>query len=210
MRLYDIGKQEGPEVVHDRILTVPNLLSFARLATLPIVYLDLVNGRHLRALVLIGVFSSTDWFDGYIARRFNQVSRLGKLLDPLADRLLLATVAIGMVVGDIVPLWVMLVVIARDVILLGGAAAFMRRDIPPPPVTYLGKSATFGLMFAFPTFLLASVLAPEGQAAHELVRTIAWAMLLVALPLYYATGVQYVQWALRAMRAEQPTEPGVH
>jgi hypothetical protein len=97
VRVFDIGKKDGPEIVSDRVLTVPNLLSLARIAALPIIYLDLVAGRLIRALVLLGVFAATDWLDGYLARRFDQVSKLGKVLDPTSDRILFVVVAHGWV-----------------------------------------------------------------------------------------------------------------
>jgi RIP metalloprotease RseP len=100
VRLFDYGAKDGEPVVTDRILTIPNVLSLARMAVLPFVYWDLVQGRHLRAFILLAVFATTDWFDGYLARKLDQTSKLGKLLDPISDRVLFVVVGIGMVVEE--------------------------------------------------------------------------------------------------------------
>lgn len=193
MRVFDIGGGDGPERVSSRVLTVPNLLSFARLAILPIVFLDLVQGAHLRAFVLLVVFTSTDWFDGYIARRFDQVTRLGKLLDPLSDRVLFVVVGLGFAMGDLLPWWAVLALLARDVLVVGSGGVVLLRGGIRPEVTRLGKAATFGLMFALPAFLLASVLGEGPLEPQPLVQAVAWIVYWPSLAMYWLSGLSYTR-----------------
>ncbi|MBW3662948.1 MAG: CDP-alcohol phosphatidyltransferase family protein [Actinobacteria bacterium] len=193
MRVFDIGARDGEvEVVTDRIWTLPNILSFARIAILPLAFYDLVQDNFTRAFIVLFIFGSTDWFDGFVARRFGQVSKLGKLLDPLSDRLMIAFVGIGMIIAGLLPLWVVLVLVGRDILLVLGAAIFLARGSAPPAVTRTGKAATFGLMFAIGFFLLAAVVSPEGQLSHEGVRAVAWVLFAVNVVLYYVAAVQYI------------------
>ena len=191
MRVFDIGAKDGPEVVSDRVLTVPNLLSFARLAVLPVVYLDLVSGRHLRALILLSVFAATDWFDGYVARRFDQITRLGKLLDPLSDRILFVVVGLGFAMGGLLPWWAVAILLGRDAVLLVVVAVGVSRGRARPEVTRLGKSATFGLMFALPMFLIASVVGEGTGAPQPLWQGAAWVAFVIGAVLYWAAAADY-------------------
>lgn len=200
MRVFDVGAKEGPEVVSDRVLTIPNLLSLARLLVLPVAYLDLSSGRHVRATVLLLVFGSTDWLDGYLARRFDQVTRLGKVLDPIADRLLFVVVGVGFVVGGLLPWWPVVVLLVRDVLLLGVGALLMARGTQPPPVSRTGKAATFGLGWALWFVLLASVLGEGPRDPQPALHLIGWATLVANLILYWVAAVQYARW-LRAQRS---------
>lgn len=204
MRIFDIGAKDGPEQVSNRIFTAANVLSFVRLLALPFIYLDLVRGAetHWRAFVLLVVFVWTDWVDGYVARRFDQITKLGKLLDPIADRLLVIVVGFGMVHADLIPLWVVLVLLARDLFVLVGGIVLVRRGLTPPAVTRTGKTATFGLMFALPAFILASVLGDGPQAPQPVVQWIAWVTLIVNTALYYVAAGQYVRMVLRATRRD--------
>lgn len=205
MRIYDIGAKDGPEEVSDRVLTVANVLSFLRLLALPIIYLDLVRGSetHWRAFVLLTVFVLTDWIDGYVARRFDQVTRIGKLLDPIADRLLMIVVGFGMVQADLVPLWIVLVILARDLVVLVGGIVMVRKGMTPPAVTRIGKSATFGLMFALPAFILASVLGDGPADPQPVLQWIAWFSLIVNTILYYVAAGQYARVVVRATRSRR-------
>jgi cardiolipin synthase (CMP-forming) len=192
MRVFDIGAKEGQQAASDRILTVPNLLSLARIAVLPVVYVDLVGGRLLRALVLLLVFASTDWFDGYLARRFDQITKLGTLLDPISDRILFVVVGIGFVVADLLPLWAVLVLLIRDALVLGVGLLLMARGHAPPAVSRLGKTATFGLMFALPAFLLARVIGP-GDEPNQVLLVAAWVGFGVNAVLYWLAALGYVR-----------------
>lgn len=210
MRLFDIGAKNGPEVVTDRVVTIPNLLSFARLAVLPIIYVDLVAGRHLRALVLLAVFGSTDWLDGYLARRLDQTSRLGILLDPISDRALFAVVGVGFVVAGLLPLWIVVVILVRDVAVLAVGALLLTRGGRPPPVTRLGKSSTFGLIVALAALLVASVLGDGPRDPQPVLHAAAWAVLLVSTVLHWLSAAGYLRAVLAGRRGEgsPPTGTG--
>jgi cardiolipin synthase (CMP-forming) len=201
VRIFDIGTKDEPGEVTGRILTVPNLLSFARLAVLPIIYLDLVNGNLTRAFVLLAVFAATDWLDGYIARRFDQVSRLGQVLDPISDRVLFIVVGIGFVVAGIVPLWVVLLLLARDLaVLLVGGVLLLRGRSQLPEVTRVGKAATFGLMWAFPLWLMAAIVGDGPSDPQPTLNALAWVTYLINVVLYYLAAIGYARTVLRADR----------
>jgi cardiolipin synthase (CMP-forming) len=202
MRVYDIGgRDDGPAPeVSDRIWTWANGLSFVRLLALPLIYVDLVGERWLRAFVLLAVFSATDWFDGYIARRFDQMTKLGALLDPISDRLLFVVVGIGFVVADLLPLWAVLVVLVRDVLVMSVGLVMLARGHAPPAVTRLGKTATFGLMFALPAFLLARVLGTDAGEPNQIVLVAAWVGFAVNAVLYWLAAFGY----LRVLRRGSP------
>ncbi len=198
MRLYDLGG-DGSEQVSDRILTVPNLLSFARLLILPFLYWELASGNLLRGLLVGFVFGATDFVDGYVARRFDQVTRLGQVLDPLSDRLFIVTIAIGLVVSGLLPWWLVAAVVVRDVLLLAIGLIMMGRGGRPPPVTRLGKTATFGLMWSFVPLIAAGVVGtPEDP--EPILYVIGFAMLVASVVLYWVTAVGYA----RILRATRP------
>ncbi len=193
MRLFDAGAREGPQTVGSEVLTVANLLSFARLAVLPVIYLDLVSGRFTRALVVMFVFGATDWFDGYLARRLDQVTRLGQLLDPISDRALVVVVGVGYVVGDVMPLWAVLVVLARDVLVMAVGGVLLLRGVSPPEVTRLGKAATFGLMWSIAFFLVAVVLGEGTADPQPVVLAAAWFGYAISIVLYWLAAAQYAR-----------------
>jgi cardiolipin synthase len=145
------------EIVHDRILTVPNAITLARLLLLP-VYLWLLLGRDDRvgAAVLLGAIGATDWCDGFIARRFNQVSKLGKVFDPTVDRLLFFVGIGGILAVDGAPRWLALAVLIREVIVASITVTITALGARPVNVTWFGKAGTFALMCAFPFFLAGS------------------------------------------------------
>jgi cardiolipin synthase len=157
---------------------------------MPLVWVDIVGDRPVRALVVLAVLVSTDWIDGYVARRFDQVSRLGKVLDPISDRILIAIVVVALGVAGIVPWWALALVLLRDVVVAGIGVVMLLRGRTPPAVTRTGKAATFGLMWVFPTLLLAEAF--TGQT-RDVLRIAAFVGLAVALPLYYAAAVQYAR-----------------
>ncbi|GGI04885.1 CDP-alcohol phosphatidyltransferase family protein [Egicoccus halophilus] len=201
MRIYDLGGGGRQRAASRRIWTIPNLLSFARLAILPVVYLDLTDGRFLRAFVLLAVFAATDWLDGYLARQLDQVTELGKLLDPISDRILFVVVGIGFVVGGLLPWWVVAVLIARDLLVGLAGLALLARGGRPPDVTRLGKTATFGLMWALPMLLLAVVVGDGVAAPQPLLYWLAWALLVVNIVLYWLAAFDYARIVRRRANA---------
>ncbi len=201
MRVFDIGGGDEPAAVSDAVLTVPNVISLARLAALPLIYLDLVGGRETRALVLLAVFAATDWLDGYLARRLDQVSRLGALLDPVSDRALFIVVGVGFVVAGIVPLWAIVVLLLRDglVTLVGGV--LLLRGARTPEVTRVGKVSTFGLMLALVGFLLAAVVGEGAGAPDPVIEVISWAVFAVSIVLHYVSALGYARTVLDSLPA---------
>ncbi len=191
MRVFDIGARDTPQEATDRILTVPNALSLARLLVLPFIYLDLVDGRFLRAFVLLVVFAATDWLDGYLARRLDQITRFGTLLDPISDRALFLVVGLGFVMTELLPLWALLAVVLRDVAVLAVGGVLLLRGTRPPAVTRIGKIATFGLMWAFPTWLLAAAVGDGAADPQAVLQVIGWAFYGVSIVLYYVSAGQY-------------------
>jgi cardiolipin synthase (CMP-forming) len=187
------------------VLTLPNLITFARLACLP-VFLWLLFGREDRAAAaaLLAVLGITDWVDGYLARRMGQVSELGKILDPVADRLLLVVGAGGILIDGSVPTWFAVIVLVRET-LVGGAtivlAALGARRID---VTWFGKAGTFGLMIAFPLFLASHSDLSWADAAGVL----AWVAGIPGLALSLYAAALYVPIARRALREGRAVPSG--
>ncbi len=141
-------------VVSNKILTIPNLLSFIRLCSIPVFLYLLFNDYNLAATILFAVAASTDWVDGQVARRTNSVSRLGQLLDPAVDRLLMISGVFGLFVIGRLPLWIILFVLIRDLLLLIGGSYLISRYHIRVPVIYLGKVATTFLYIGFAGILL--------------------------------------------------------
>jgi len=168
---------------------VPNTLSFLRLLMVP-VFLWLILSHHgAWAILLLAISSLTDLLDGYIARRFNQITRLGQLLDPFADRLYIFTTLIGLVLTGVIPVWLAIVVIARDIMLLVVYPMLATHGYGPLPVHYLGKAGTFALLYAFPLLLLANVFEP----ISFVIQPVAWAFALWGAGLYWWAGFVYVK-----------------
>lgn len=179
-----------------RVLTVPNLLSFARLLGVPVfLWLVLVPQADVAAFILLVVAGASDWFDGYLARRLNQRSELGVLLDPLADRLYIAATLLGLALRELIPWWLVGVLVARELMLLALLPTLRRSGRVALPVTYVGKSATFALLWGFPLLLLGS-LPTFGVAAQAF----GWAFALWGTYLYWWSGLRYVQQAVALRR----------
>lgn len=181
-----------------RVLTVPNLVSVVRLAGVPLfLYLLLVARQDLAALVVLVVGGGTDWLDGLLARRLGQVSRVGELLDPLADRLYILATLLAFTLREIVPWQFTAALLARELLLAAALAVLRRAGHGPPPVHYLGKTATFLLLAAFPVLLLA-VAAP---AAAGWADPLGWALAWWGLGLYWVAGVMYL-WQIAGLLRE--------
>lgn len=200
MRVFDIGAKDRPQEASDRIWTIPNALSMARLLALPFIYLDLVDGRFTRAFVLLVVFAATDWLDGYLARRLDQITRFGTLLDPISDRALFLVVGIAFVVADLLPVWALVVIVARDVAVLAVGGVLLATGQRPPAVTRTGKAATFGLMWAFPIWLVAAIWGDGASDPQPALQALGWTAYTVSVALYYASAVQYAIEVVRRPR----------
>ena len=180
----------------DRVLTVPNLLSLGRLLCVPL-FLYLLFGRHDRtwAAWLLAGLGATDWVDGYVARHFHQVSTLGKILDPLADRILLGVAVIALLVDGSVPAWIGLLAVGREVVVGLAAVALAAMGARRIEVTWFGKAGTFGLMFAFPFFLASH----STLSIRDEFGVAAWLCVIPGLALSYYAALMYVPIAKRAL-----------
>jgi cardiolipin synthase len=192
----------GRDELADRVWTIPNALSVLRLLGVPL-FLWLLLGPEADgwAIVVLALSGVSDWADGKLARLLDQGSRLGALLDPAADRLYIVATLIALALREIVPLWLVLLLVGREA-LLGVALLVLRRyGYPPLQVHYLGKAATFLLLYAFPILLLADSGGPVATVAEP----IAWAFTIWGTALYVLAGVLYlvqVVSLVRAARAE--------
>lgn len=181
-------------------LTWPNLLSFLRLAGVPL-FLWLLLGPRADgwALAVLALSGVTDWADGVLARKLNQQSRLGALLDPSVDRLYILASLLGLLLRHIIPLWLVVVLIGRDLLLATTLPALKRRGLTGLPVHYLGKAATFCLLYAFPFLLLGS----HPGTISSIAKPIAWAFTLWGTGLYLWAGALYLV-QFRRIVASQP------
>lgn len=171
-----------------RVLTVPNVISLVRLALVPVFAWLIVVGEDGWALLVLAVSGVTDWLDGVLARRLNQVTRLGQMLDPLADRLFIFVTLIGLAWREVVPLWLVVAIVARDVLLALTVPVLARLGYGTLNVSMVGKVATFALLYAFPLLLLAEVPGWLGAVAH----VVGWAFTWWGVGLYWLAGLQYV------------------
>lgn len=180
-----------------RVLTLPNLVSFSRLLGVPL-FLWLVLGPEadLWAIVVLMVSGVTDFLDGWLARKLNQTSELGRLLDPVADRLYILAVVVGLALRDVIPWWLALSLPLRDLLLWGLVPLLRTRGYSALPVHFLGKAATFNLLYAFPLLFLGD---GDGTGA-TLAQVFGWSLALWGVGLYWWAGVLYA-WQVRKLLA---------
>ena len=180
-----------------RVLTIPNLLSLLRLLGVPL-FLWLVLGPEADgwALALLAAAGITDFLDGWLARRLDQQSVVGQILDPVADRLYILAVVVGLMLRDIVPWWLALSLPLRDLLLWGLVPLLRTRGFSALPVHFLGKAATFNLLYAFPLLLLGD---GDGVVA-TLAKVFGWAFALWGIGMYWWAGVLYA-WQVRKLLA---------
>jgi cardiolipin synthase len=182
--------------VSTRIVTIPNLLSLFRLLLIPVFLILLVAGQYVWALAVLVVSSLTDFVDGYVARHFNQVSRVGQLLDPAADRLFIFSTLIGLAWTGFIPWWLAGVILARDLLLLILGVILANFGYGPLPVHHLGKMGTFALLTAMPLLVLGAAFPAIGVVTDPL----GWAAALWGVFLYWWAGVVYALQAGRLIR----------
>ena len=185
----------------DRAWTLPNVLSFLRLAGAPVV-LWLIIGPQADglAVLVLALGGFTDWLDGYLARAWHQTSRIGQMLDPIADRLYILAVLIGLALREIVPWWLVVIVVGRDVFIPLLVPVLKTRGYSSLPVHFVGKVATFSLLYAFPLVLLGS--GEEGW--HQLAWVVGWAFAIWGTALYWYAGGLYVAQTVRLLRSTPP------
>ncbi|GAA2162110.1 CDP-alcohol phosphatidyltransferase family protein [Pedococcus bigeumensis] len=191
------GKVVGEPVVTDRVLTLPNVLSVLRLVGVPIFLWAILSEHDVLALVTLMLSGISDYLDGKIARRFGMESRLGQLLDPFADRLYIATTLFGLAWRDIIPWWLVVALVGREVLLAGVLWWIKRYGQTGLPVHFVGKAATFNLLYAFPLLLLG-----EGTSTFAAwALPIGWAFAWWGTALYWVAGVMYIVQARQVVAA---------
>jgi cardiolipin synthase len=184
-----------------RILTIPNLISFIRLAMIPVFWWLLLGEDNVAAAtILFAVVACTDWVDGYLARRLNQVSRLGKALDPVADRLLIASAVIAGLIADIVPPVIGWGLIAREVYMAIVTLVVVSRGKGTLEVRWLGKAATLAVYSSIGWFYFAAI-----PFLEPLLRPLAWVAGVGGLTLYWITAFQYTGDAFRILSGLEST-----
>lgn len=193
-----VNQQDSELAQTRRVLTIPNVISIVRLAGVPL-FLWLVlgpeaDGWALGVLMLSGI---SDFLDGYLARRLNQMSKFGEILDPVADRLYILAVVFGLAWRDIIPWWLAILLPGRDLFLWGLVPFLRTRGYSALPVHFLGKAATASLLYAFPLLLLGD---GEGVVA-TLADVFGWAFAIWGTGLYWWAGVLYA-WQVRKLLAD--------
>lgn len=182
--------------------TVPNALSALRLLGIPLfLWLVLVQQADVWAFVVLVIAGASDWFDGYLARRLNQMSRLGELLDPLVDRLYILATLIGLALRDIIGWWLVAILVGRDLFLLVLVPLLRRAGTVALPVTYVGKAGTFALLWGFPVLLLGSLPGAWGTV----ISAFGWAFALWGTYLYWWAGLRYAQQMISLGRHARPS-----
>ena len=197
---------DDEEVVLNRVLTAPNAISFARLLLVPVFLLLYVAGHALPAMIVLGVVGTSDFVDGFVARATGQVSVLGKLLDPLADRIVIIAVLVAYSIKGTVPWWLSSVIVARDVIIMVAFAIFEKRGLPRLPVNRTGKRATAALFTGMGVISISVVMKVSGVAglksAANDVRVVGLVLLGVGAVLYWAAGFLYAKEIRRLLNAK--------
>jgi cardiolipin synthase (CMP-forming) len=184
-----VGSDAAEPVVIDRVATLPNALSLLRLVLVPVFAVLILRRHDGWALTVLAVSGISDYLDGSLARRWGQVSRVGQLLDPFADRLYILSTLLGLAYRGVLPWWLAAALVARDALLTATIPVLARHGYGPLPVHVLGKAATFNLLAAFPLLLLAEVGGPAGAVA----RPIAWAFAWWGAVLYWWAAWLYLR-----------------
>jgi cardiolipin synthase len=175
--------------------TLPNTISVIRLAGVPVfLWLIIATKQDLLALVVLMISGVTDWLDGYLARKLNQYSKFGEILDPVADRLYILAVVFGLWYRDIIPWWIAIALPARDIFLWCLVPFLRTRGYSALPVHFLGKAATFSLLYAFPLLFVGD---GDGTFAR-MALVFGWAFAIWGLALYWWAGLLYA-WQVRKL-----------
>jgi cardiolipin synthase len=178
-------------------LTIPNALTALRGLGVPLfIWLALDLEADGWAIVVLAIGGITDYLDGKLARAWNQTSRFGELADPAIDRVYILATLIVLYLREALPLWVIVLLLGRDFILGLITIALTRKGLPPLQVTYIGKAATFNLLYAFPLLLLAL----SDSLAGDIAFVFGWAFAIWGIALYLFTGVSYFRTALKSIR----------
>lgn len=189
--------------VSSRIFTVPNVLSTFRLTLVPVFLVLVILGHDILALAVLVFSSLTDFLDGVLARKLNQVTRLGQLLDPAADRLFIFATLIGLAIRGIIPWWLVAIIVGRDVVMLIMGITLANFGYGPLPVHHLGKIATFCLFYALPILMIGQAFPQAAVVSAPL----GWGFALWGAFLYWWAGVIYTVETLRVIKIPLTAEP---
>lgn len=190
------GKKAG--FLKGEVLNIPNFLSFLRIALVPVFLWLLLQEMFVSAITVLAVAGLTDFLDGYLARKLNQTTKLGKMLDPVADRLYIFATLLALSATGYVPWWLAGLVILRDVLMLVSLPVLASVGHRSLPVHYLGKASTFALLYAFPLLLMGQIF----TEAAFIITPLAWAFALWGVALYWWSGFVYL-WQLVLLIREQ-------
>ncbi|CAB4664522.1 MAG: CDP-alcohol phosphatidyltransferase family protein [Actinobacteria bacterium] len=198
------GKTAG--FLNGEVLNIPNLLSFLRIALVPVFLWLLLEELFLAAIVVLAVAGLTDFLDGYLARKLNQTTKLGKMLDPVADRLYIFATLLALSATGYVPWWLAGLVILRDVLMLISLPILASVGYRSLPVHYLGKASTFALLYSFPLLLMGKIF----TEAAFIITPIAWAFALWGVALYWWSGFVYLWQLVLLIREERQKSTNVN
>ena len=198
------GKTAG--YLNGEVLNIPNLLSFLRITLVPVFLWLLLEELFLAAIVVLAVAGLTDFLDGYLARKLNQTTKLGKMLDPVADRLYIFATLLALSATGYVPWWLAGLVILRDVLMLISLPVLASVGYRSLPVHYLGKASTFALLYSFPLLLMGKIF----TEAAFIITPIAWAFALWGVALYWWSGFVYLWQLVLLIREERQKSTNVN
>ncbi len=207
MKFIGAGARPGQPLVHrDAVFTVPNVLTVVRFLGVPLfIWLVLYEQEYGYGALVLAVMASTDWVDGYIARRFNQMSNLGRVMDPIADRLSLIAVAVTLVIAGVVEWWYLVALLVPDAVLLA-LSLFYFHGHPDLPVSRIGKIRTGLLLVGTPLLVLSKLPVP---AAH-VYATVAWIFLGLGLVGHWIAAYNYVGAIIAKGRQLRAHDGGSH
>jgi cardiolipin synthase (CMP-forming) len=198
------GKSAG--FFNGEVVNVPNLLSFLRIALVPVFLWFLLDEFFLAAIAVLAFAGLTDFLDGYLARKLNQTTKLGKMLDPVADRLYIFATLLALSATGYVPWWLAGLVILRDLLMLVSLPVLASVGYRSLPVHYLGKASTFALLYSFPLLLMGKIF----TEAAFIITPIAWAFALWGVALYWWSGFVYLWQLVLLIRKERQKATNVN
>jgi cardiolipin synthase (CMP-forming) len=198
------GKEAGS--LNSQVFNIPNFLSFLRIALVPVFLWFLLEEMFVSAITVLAVAGLTDFLDGYLARKLNQTTKLGKMLDPVADRLYIFATLLALSATGYVPWWLSGLVILRDVLMLISLPVLASVGHRSLPVHYLGKASTFALLYAFPLLLMGKIF----TEAAFIITPLAWAFALWGVALYWWSGFVYLWQLVLLIRDKRQSSTNVN
>lgn len=188
-----------------KIWTVPNFISFLRIASIPFIAWLIASHHLVSSLIVMALSGASDGLDGYIARKYNQVTLLGQVLDPIADRLLIACSVLALAIAQIIPWWIVVLVVARDMTMFVELLILAQHDYGPLPVHFVGKTGTFMLMAAIPSLIVSHIIGglTRSMLAYYLVHCLGLALCWWGIGLYWTAGIIYIIQGHRLLEADR-------